>query len=133
MKALKILVGLLLLYVGVVALFESMLGFFQPEGESTMIITTIDSNGKSHNRVLARLESGGELYAAANHWPRSWYRQALANPKVQVTVDDETGDYEAIPVQSEEHDRVNADRSLGLGFRILTGFPPRYFLRLEPR
>jgi hypothetical protein len=38
-----------------------------------------------------------------------------------------------VPVVGEEHARVDADNRLGLGFRILTGFPPRYFLRLDPR
>jgi hypothetical protein len=32
-----------------------------------------------------------------------------------------------------EHDRVEREHKHGLGFRILTGFPPRYFLRLDPR
>lgn len=133
MKALKILLILAVIYVGIVALFESLLGYFQPANESTMVITTTDSAGNQNDRVLAQVESGGQLYAAANHWPRAWYRQALANPAVQVTINGATADYEAVPVEGAEHDRVNADRSLGLGFRILTGFPPRYFLRLEPR
>jgi hypothetical protein len=37
-----------------------------------------------------------------------------------------------MPVEGVEHDSVSADNSLGLMFRILTGFPPRYFLRLDP-
>ena len=34
---------------------------------------------------------------------------------------------------SVEHERVDGENSLGVAFRILTGFPPRYFLRLDPR
>jgi hypothetical protein len=52
---------------------------------------------------------------------------------VQVTLDGETGDYRAVPVTGAEHDRVDGDNRLGAVFRILTGFPPRYFLRLDPR
>jgi hypothetical protein len=52
---------------------------------------------------------------------------------VQVTLDEEEGTYLAVPVTDEEHDRVNRENSLGMVFRILTGFAPRYFLRLDPR
>ena len=133
MKALKIVLIVLLVYVGIVAAFESLLGYFQPTTESTLVITTFEEDGTPHERVVSRLESGGELYVAANHWPRAWYHAARDNPKVEVTMDGEEREYRAVPVRGEEHDRVQADNPLGPLFRILTGFPPRYFLRLEPR
>ncbi|PCJ26236.1 MAG: hypothetical protein COA96_05705 [SAR86 cluster bacterium] len=138
MKAAKIGLIVLVVYVGIVVAFESLLGFFQPANQSTLVITAISDQGESNDRVVARLESGGQMYVAANHWPRAWYRQVLANPNVQVTLAEEggaavTGDYLAVPVQGAEHDKVNNDNSLGLMFRLLTGFPPRYFVRLEPR
>ncbi len=120
-------------YVGIIVAFESLLGYFQPANESTLVITTTDEGGTTNDRVLARLESNGQLFVAANHWPRAWYKQALENPSVQVAVDGERGAYLAIPVTDEEHDRVDSENGLGLVFRILTGFPPRYFVRLEPR
>ncbi|MCH7816241.1 MAG: hypothetical protein IIC60_06700, partial [Proteobacteria bacterium] len=88
-----------------------------------------------NDRVLARLESNGQLYVAANHWPRAWYRQASANPHVQIALDldGEPAPYLAVAVSDEEHDRVDSDNNLGIVFRVLTGFPPRYFFRLEPR
>lgn len=132
MKAIKIIVIVLLVYIGIIALFESLLGYFQPVNQSTLVITTTDADGNAKDRVLARLESNGLLYVAANHWPRAWYRHALENPNVQVAIDGEKGTYLAVPVSVEEHDRVNGDNRLGLGFRILTGFPPRYFVRLDP-
>ena len=113
--------------------FESMLGYFQPGGQGTLIITTTDGDGTTNDRFLTRLESNGQLYVAANHWPRAWYKQALENPSVQVTLDGEKGAYVAVPVTDEEHDRVQRDNDTGIGFRIMTGFPPRYFVRLDPR
>jgi len=110
-----------------------MLGYFQPGGQGTLVITTTDEGGATNDRVLARLESNGQLYVAANHWPRAWYRQALDNPSVQVAVDGESGAYLAVPVTDEEHDRVQRDNDTGIVFRVMTGFPPRYFVRLEPR
>jgi hypothetical protein len=133
MKAARIAVILLLIWAVVVVAFESLIGILQPSAGSTLVITTFDAGGTGHDRVVSRLESNGQLYVAANHWPRAWYRRALANPDVQATIDDKQGDYRAVPVTGEEHDRVDAANRLGLVFRVLTGFPPRYFLRLDPR
>ncbi len=133
MKAVKLFAILFVVYVGIVIAFESLIGYFQPEGETTLVITTTAEDGTPNDRVLSRLESNGQLYVAANHWPRAWYNRALENPNVKVTLDGEKRDYLAVPVIEEEHDRVNGDNSAGMMFRILTGFPPRYFVRLDPR
>ena len=133
MKVLKIGAITLLVYVGIVVAFESLIGFFQPTAGSTLVITTFDEDGTPHDRVVSRLESDGHLYVAANHWPRAWYDRALENPELNVTQDGEKRDYRAVAVTGAEHDRVDGDNGLGVGFRILTGFPPRYFVRLEPR
>ena len=132
MKAVKRIVISLVVYIGIVFTFESLIGFFQPADESTLVITTTAEDGTSNDRVLSRLESNGLLYVAANHWPRAWYNQALKNANVQATVDGVKKNYLAVPVTGEEHDRVDTDNSLGVPFRILTGFPPRYFFRLDP-
>ena len=133
MKALKIAALVVLVYVGIVVAFESLIGYFQPTAGSTLVITTFEEDGTPHNRVVSRLESDGQLYVAANHWPRAWYNRALENPDVQVTLDGEKGDYRAVPVTGAEHDRVDDENSLVVVFRILTGFPPRYFVRLDLR
>ncbi len=133
MQALKIALIAVLVYVGVVVIFESLIGYFQPTAGSTLVITTFDGDETPHDRVVSRLESDGQLYVAANHWPRAWYNRALENPEVQITLDGEKGDYRAVPVTGMEHDHVDGENGLGVMFRILTGFPPRYFVRLEPR
>ena len=132
MRALKIIAIVLLVYVGIVVAFESLIGYFQPMSGPTLVITTLDADGSSHDRVVSRLESGGQLYVAANHWPRAWYNTVLEHPDVSVTIDGEKKPYRAVPVTAEEHARVAADKPLGLGFRVLTGFPPRRFVRLDP-
>ena len=97
-----------------------------------VVITTFEADGTAHDRVVSRLESDGKLYVAANHWPRAWYERALKNPDVQATLDGEKRDYRAVPVTGAEHERVDSANALPVFFRILTGFPPRYFVRLEP-
>lgn len=133
MKVMKICAIVILVYMGVVVVFESAIGYLQPRAGSTLVITTFDQDGTPHERVVSRLESNGHLYVAANHWPRAWYQRALKNPNVQVSLDGEKRDYKAVPVTGAERDRVAADNRLGWVFRLLTGFPPRHFLRLDPR
>jgi hypothetical protein len=133
MKALKILGIAVLVYVGIVVAFESLLGFFQPTAGSTLVITTFDGDGTAHDRVVTRLESDGRIYVAVNHWPRAWYERARENPRVQATLEGPAAEYSAVPVSGAEHDRVEQTNPLPLPFRFLTGFPPRYFVRLDPR
>jgi F420H(2)-dependent quinone reductase len=133
MKVFRIAAIVILLYVVTVVAFESLIGYLQPTAGSTLVITTFDEDGTPHDRVVSRLESDGRLYVAANHWPRAWYERALENPEVQVTLDGEKGNYRAVPVTGVEHDRVASENGVGVAFRILTGFPPRYFVRLDPR
>lgn len=135
MKVVKFFVVLFLIYAGIVITFESLLGYFQPANESTLVMTITDEDGTPNDRVLARIQSGDKLYVSANHWPRAWYNQALENPKVLVTLDGAKRNYLAVPVPAaqEEHDRVNREHPHSYMFRVLTGFPPRYFIRLDPR
>ncbi len=133
MKIVKTAAIVAFTYIGIVVAFESLIGYFQPADESTLVITTFDADGTPHDRVVSRLKSDGQLYVAANHWPRAWYNRVLENPELHVTLGGAEGDYRAVPVIGAEHDRVDDDNSLGVGFRILTGFPPRYFVRLDRR
>jgi hypothetical protein len=52
---------------------------------------------------------------------------------VEVTLDGEKAPYVAVPVGAEEHGILDEAFPQGMVFRILTGFPPRHFVRLEPR
>ena len=131
MKIVKWLAILFFVYVGIVVAFESLLGVIQPQADSTVVITIVDDAGTPKDRVVSRLESDGKVYVAANHWPRAWYEQALKHPDVALTIDGKRISYVAVPVTGAEHDRVNAENPLGF-IRVLTGFPPRKFLRLDP-
>ena len=133
MRAARSIAVVLFAYAGLVVAFESLLGYFQPVPPTSLVITTIDADGTPHDRVLERLESDGRLYVSANHWPRAWYRRALENPNVRVAFEGDTRDYRVVSVSGSEHDRVNAEHPHGIGFRLLTGFPPRRVVRLDPR
>ncbi len=132
MRILRYLIILGVLYVGVVVAFEAMLGFVQPQQEGTIVLTTIDEDGAEHPRVVSLLTSDDQKYVGVNHWPRAWWERTKANPNVKVTEDGETKPYTATTVSGAEHDRVEADNPHTLLFKVLTGFPPRYFVRLDP-
>ena len=131
MKIVRItLISLIGIYIGLVVLFESWLGYSQPTNTNSLVITTFDSM-EAKDRVLSAVNNDGKLYVSANHWPRSWYRQTLSNPNVEVLYKGEKKPYLAVPVEGEEHDRLMIEHAHPLTFRILTGFPPRYFIRFD--
>lgn len=133
MKLLKVVAIVAVAYIALVVVFESLLGYFQPTAEGTLVIRVTGPDGDVSQRVLARIESAGQLYVAVNHWPRAWYHTALENPQVQVAHAGETRNYQATEVSDEEFRRVDGEHPRSLGFKFLTGFPPREILRLDPR
>ena len=131
-KAAKILAVVLVVYIGIVALFEALLGYFQPEADNTLVITTTAPDGSSHQRVLTGLQSNDELYVAVNHWPRAWYRHTRQHPEVRVDLNGGPRDFRAIPVSEAVDARLRAEHPIPLPMRALMGFAPRRFLHLEP-
>ena len=142
MKALKWLGIALGAYVGIVAAFECLVGFFGSRqaasgaalsDERWIVITTKDGDS-AKDTVIAGVEREGHLYVAANHWPRGWYHRALANPDVLVRRGaEEKKPYRAIPLEGADRDQIAQQYALPFAIRFLTGFPPREFLRLDPR
>ena len=128
----KIIAGCVLFYIGLVALFESLLGYFQPAGGNVVAITTFDGEGNEFRRMVSLLQSEGQLYIAVNHWPRAWYRRLADNPVMRMEREGMDGEYTAVEVFDAEYDQVQADNPTGFTFRFLTGFPTRYFVRLDP-
>jgi len=124
--------ALLLIYVGSIIYFEARLGYMQPQGGSTIVLATFDA-GERHERVVRLTKIDGENYIAAQHWPRAWYRQALREPNIEVKLEEVFEPYLAVPLEGEELAMVKENYTMGFNFRFRTGFPPRRFLRLDPR
>jgi hypothetical protein len=138
MKAAKWIGIILGIYVAIVILFESFLGFVQPPATEMpypmRVLTATDESG-THDRRLAIFETDGRIYVSAHHWPRAWYHRAVANPDVTVVFDDGTagGAYTAVPVDGEEAERVKSAYPFSLPMQALMGFAPRDVMRLDPR
>ncbi|MEM1436771.1 MAG: hypothetical protein AAGG11_22170 [Pseudomonadota bacterium] len=129
----KRLIVLLLIYVGIVVVFESLIGVLQPQSDNTMVLTSAADGGATLNRVVTRIEVDGRLYAAVNHWPRAWYGQVLEDPEVNIAMEGASAPYRAANVTDPaEFAAVQAARPLGMVIKLLTGFPPRRFVRFDP-
>ncbi len=124
------LAGLFVIYAGYVAYAEARLGYLQPQGGSTIVIATFD-DGARHERVVRLTKLEGKNYIAAQHWPRAWYRQALATPEIEVKMNETFEPYLAVVPEGAELAMVKENYQMPLGFRFRTGFPPRRFLRLD--
>jgi F420H(2)-dependent quinone reductase len=140
MRLIKWLGIALVAYVGLVVAFECLVGFMGKReaqsgvlsNERWIVISTSDSGG-SRDTVIAGVELDDHLYVAANHWPRGWYRRAIQNPDVEVMRGGEKKPYRAVPLSGDEEVHVASQYVLPFAVRFLTGFPPRSFLRLDPR
>lgn len=133
MKIVKILAILIGVYALIVVAFETGIGVLQPDLGNTIVISTVDEDGDSRDRVITRLEVGGRMYVSAHHWPRAWYRRAMANPEVEITREGERKPYRAARVTGDEYDRVAAAYPRPVIGAILQGFAPRRIVRLDPR
>lgn len=127
-----VVAALAIAYVAQVVYYEATLGYNQPENPTTIVIATFDDDQNRHERVVRLVEIEGKAYIAANHWPRAWYHQALDNPNIEVKMDDVFEPYVAVPLEGAEEEMVRGIYTFGFEFRFRTGFPPRYFLRLDP-
>jgi len=133
-KPAKIILGILIGYVGLIVAFESMMGILQPEHGQVLTITTTGDDGVANDRVVSWLDDDGTVFVSANHWPRAWYKAAIANPQVQVSIDGQRGDYLAVPIDDDaEWERLDTKFAHPFMFKLITGFPPRLFLRLDPK
>ena len=97
------------------------------------MLSTTGEDGRSHERVLSPIDVEGQLFVAANHWPRAWYHRALDNPDVRVTRGGQTRSYRAVPVNEQERERLLDEPGFPLIAYVFTGLAPRRFLRLDPR
>ena len=130
-----LLIILAAIYIGSVINYEVNLGWNQPMRGNSIIIATYDDENVRHERVLSLREMDSVMYVSANHWPRVWYRQALANPSVEVKLANADGfaHFTAVPLEGSEDERVRERFKPSFRSQLRMGFAPREYLRLDPR
>lgn len=133
MKYLGIFASLIGGYFVLIAIIELLVWRLQPNYEDSLLITTTRSDGATTTRRLARFQYDGKLYVSSNHWFRRWYYQALEHPIVDIEHDGVSMRMGVVDVTGEEHNEVLNHYDMGFALRLLCGFAPSRFLRLEPK
>ena len=121
------------LTIGNVGCLTMIAAPFQPEMGDVVVLTTTDAHGVSVERVLTPIDDDGKIYLSANHWPRAWFRRAVANPDVQVRRGEETRDYRVVGISGDELAGIVERHAHPFLVSVGMGFAPREFIRLDPR
>ena len=133
MKYLNIMLCILAGYTVLVLLAETLVSRIQPTMDGGVTITVTPDGDTPIQRHLFGFERDGTLFVSSNHWFRKWYNAALKNPDVEITRDGVTRPFTAEAVHGEEHERLSREYSMGFVLRLICGFAPNKFLRLEPQ
>ncbi len=133
MKLAKIVGVVVFVYAGLVAALELAVWHFQPDMPGAVIITTTDEQGAATSRTLAGFNYNDRLYVSSNHWLRGWYYAAVKNPHVDVAIEGPPGAYIATRVEGAEAAALSDAYSMGFVLRLMCGFAPSRFLRLDPQ
>src|SRR5262245_542976 len=139
MKALRVVLLLVAVYVALGLLADAAIGWFQPQGGNTAVLRTFDASGRPRDTVLGLLDDNGQLWVESGHWFRGWYRRVLANPDVELVRGGQPAPYRATPLDTPEAvDTVS--RLMGKGTssrywiaRTLLLFAPIRPVKLDPR
>jgi len=136
---LRLVIVLAVVYVGLGLLADGLIGYFQPQSEATIVITTFDAEG-AHDTVLTLRDDDGQLWVESGHWFRGWYYRLLENPDVEVTFPDGRREsFTAVPVNTPEAIALMEKlmgKGDGYGYwigRTILLFAPIKPVRLDPR
>jgi len=130
MLILEIVLYIALGYVLLLLLLEGVIWKTQPDMEGGVTLH-INVGNEIVQRKLFGLELDNKLYVSSNHWFRGWYHAVLQDPDIHVERDGKTQSYLAIPVEPHERTEIAKHYDMGFGLRLLCGFAPQRFLRLE--
>ncbi len=122
--------SLLSVYILIGLVFDGLIGYYQPQDQTTLVIQTQDEGGEWIDTVLTARDHEGELWVESGHWFRGWYKRLLVSPQVHIIRDGERRAYVAVPVNTEEAVELMT-RLMGKGqgsrywvFRALLLFAP---------
>ena len=132
MSFLQMFIYILVGYIVLVLVAEVLIWCIQPKMDGigvTLIITRDD--GTCIVRNLAGFEYNNQIYVASNHWFRRWCKEALKSSGVEVIRGEVTSKFIVKKVSDEEHQRLSREYKMGIALRLICGFAPSRFLRLE--
>ena len=133
MNTINIVLWVIAGYAALVLLAELLVWRIQPDMDGGVTITVTPDGGDPIKRTLFGFEHEGTLFVSSNHWFRKWYHAALQYPEIEVTRAGVTRPFIAAAVQGEEHKRVSRAYNMGFFLRLICGFAPSRFLKLQPQ
>lgn len=119
-------------YLVLLLILEGVIWKVQPDMTGGVTLH-IETDGAAIKRTLYGFELDNRLYVSSNHWFRKWYHEIIKNPNIELEQEGSLEPYVAIPLTGDEHRTVAALYKMGFWLRLLCGFAPRRFLRLDPR
>ena len=131
MAIFEILVVVFVVYVTLLLLLEFVAWKLQPDMEDCVVLHFLKAD-KPDSRKLYGFDHKNKLYVSSNHWFRQWYNAVLENPTINVERDGGRESYTAISVEGDELAEISRAYKLGFIIRLMSGFAPRRFLRLDP-
>lgn len=139
------------IYVLIGLAFDGWIGYTQPQSDTTLVLQTMDTDGKWIDTVLStRIDTkdttnpqDDELWVESGHWFRGWYQRLEHNPKVYVVRNhsnqrSKRSAYTAVPVNTNEAvERMTELMGKGAGYeywivRTLLLYAPIKPVRLDP-
>jgi len=138
-KALRIALWILAIYVVLGLSLDGAIGYFQPQMGSTAVLRSFAADATPRDTVLALHEDEGALWVESGHWFRGWYHRVVRNPEVELIRGDQVGAYRAVPVDTPEAvERMTRlmGKGKGAGYwvgRAMLLFAPIKPVRLDPR
>jgi hypothetical protein len=140
MKVVRILAIALGVYVLLGLVFDAAVGYFQPQGEGTVVLRTFDPGGTHPHEtvVVLRPASDGTLWVESGHWFRGWYHRLERNPDLVLVRHGEARPYHAVlvddPPTVEKLEGLMGKPAMGYYVgRTLLLWAPIKPVRLDPR
>ena len=99
MKILRVILIVLVSYLGVGLLFDGLIGLFQPGSD---VLRSYDTQGAPHDTKLGVIEDGDTLWVESGHHFRGWYHRVRQNPDVELIRSGVSKPYHAVPVDDPE-------------------------------
>ena len=89
-------------YLVISFVFDGLVGYYQPQNITTLVIQTQDSQGEWIDTVVTARDHNDELWVESGHWFRGWYHRLLEKPAVYIIRQDERRAYIAEPNNTPE-------------------------------
>lgn len=132
MLILEIAIAVIVGYVVLLLLLEAVISKAQPNMESAVTLF-VNRGDAVVSRKLYGFDYGDRLYVSSNHWFRQWYYAILERPQIDVEHAGQVKPYTAVQIGGDERAEIAREYKMGLVLRLMCGFAPRRFLRLDPR